>query len=178
MRGLTIVAALLALAACSDRAPTEGETADDFAARTGQGGMPSVAEINAQPLTADEGATRLTPLASNARTVLGPVKGGCAFAYQGRTLLTVGAPDDMSQTGKGVLVADGRQMVLGGIDAGGPQVVESGPTLTDGTWTASVLRAEGSPEAVAGGNQWPADLVVTGPQGESKFSSGTWTCSS
>lgn len=180
---LTLFAAL-ALAGCSDSTPAESESADDFAARTGvageagQGAVPSVAEVNAQPVAPSEGEVALTPLTRNARTALGPTSGGCAFAYQGRTLLSVGAPDDMGQKGKGVLVANGRQMVLGGIEAGGPQVVESGPTLTGGAWTASVLRAEGSPAIVGGGgNQWPADLVVKGPQGETKFSPGTWTCS-
>lgn len=185
MRALPLLLGALALAACSgEPEPADGESAEDFAARAGVGadGVETpggqVAEINAQPLVATKGSAKLTPLADDARKVLGPVQGGCAFAYQGRTLLTVGAPDSTDAAGKGVLVIDGRPIVLPGADAGGPQVIESGPTLTGGGYTVSVQRAEGQPRSVAGGNEWPADLVVDGPDGETKFSPGTWTCAS
>lgn len=185
MKALPVLLGALALAACSgEKKQTDGETAEDYAARAGMGadGIESpgveVAEINAQPVTATEGASVLTPLAANANKALGAVKGGCTFAYQGRALLTVGAPDSTDAAGKGVLVIDGRPVILPGVDAGGPQVMESGPTLTGGGFTVAVQRGEGEPTAVGGGNEWPADLVVSGPNGETKFSPGTWTCAS
>lgn len=180
---LTLIGAL-ALAACSSEQPADGESAEDYAARAGVGAdgvetpAAEVAEVNAQPLAAPEGPAQLTPLAPHARKALGTIEGGCSYAYQGRTLLTVGAPGTTDAAGKGVLVIDGRPVVLPGADAGGPQVMESGPTLTGGGYTVTVQRAEGSPTRVSGGNEWPADLVVAGPNGETKFSPGTWTCAS
>jgi hypothetical protein len=184
MKAAPAILLALALAACSKEQPADGESAGDYAARAGVGAdgietpATQVAEINAQPVIASEGSAALTPLAADASRSLGPIKGGCTFAYQGRALLTVGAPDSTDAAGKGVLVIDGRPIILPGADSGGPQVMESGPTLSGGGFAASVMRAEGSPRAVAGGNQWPADLVVSGPNGETKFSPGTWTCAS
>ena len=183
MRLALVSCAALALAACSSEQPAQnGESAEDYAARAGVGAdgvetpATPVAEANAQPVTATEGTSVLTPLATNAAKSLGAVKGGCTFAYQSRPLLSVGAPETTDASGKGVLVIDGRAIILPGADAGGPQVMESGPTLTGGGYTVSVMRAEGEPERVGDGNQWPADLVVKGPNGETRFSPGTWTC--
>jgi hypothetical protein len=180
VRALALGALVLALAACSGGEKDKGGTAQDYAQRTGvDAGAPavSVAEVNAQPVKPSAGSSVLTPLAANAPTVLGKIKGGCTFAYQDRTLLSVGAPDTTDATGKGVLVIDGRQVILPGIDAGGPQVIESGPTLTGDGLTVAVQRAEGAPESVAGGgHRWAADLVVKGPTGETRYSPGTWTC--
>ena len=182
MRIAAATLALLALAACSKSAEAPGESADDFARRTGAHApseqVPSVAEIDAQPIAAPTGAAQLTPLAADAPRALGAIKGGCSFVYQGRSLLVVGAPDSTDAAGKGVLVIDGNQVVLPGAAAGGPQVVESGPTLSGNGYTVAVNRADGAPREVAGGNQWGADLVVTGPGGETRFSPGTWTCTS
>ncbi len=172
--------AALALAGCSKGENAKGDTSDDFAARTGVGAatsaVPTVAEINAQPVVAPTGQAQLTPLAANAPKALGKIKGGCSFIYQGRSLLVVGAPDTTDASGNGVLVIDGRQVVLPGANAGGPQVVESGPTLSGGGFTVTVNRAEGAPRLVAGRNAWSAELVVAGPGGETKFSPGTWNC--
>jgi hypothetical protein len=182
MRGLLMSAcvAALALAGCSKGEPAKGDTSEDFAARAGVGtatsGVPTVTEINAQPVVAPSGPAQLTPLAANAPTALGKIKGGCSFVYQGRSLLVVGAPDTTDAAGSGVLVIDGRQVVLPGAAAGGPQVVESGPTLSGGGYTVAVNRAEGAPQSVAGRNEWAADLVVNGPGGETKFTPGTWNC--
>ncbi len=178
---LTCCVAALALAGCSkakDSAVTD--SADDFAQRAGvataTSGVPTVTEINAQPVVAPTGKVQLTPLASSAPKALGKIKGGCSFIYQGRSLLVVGAPDTTDATGNGVLVIDGRQVVLPGAAAGGPQVVESGPTLSGGGFTVAVNRAEGAPQVVAGRNEWSADLVVNGPGGETTFAPGTWNC--
>lgn len=184
MRSAFVLIAAAGLSACSPQGEPAGESADEFAGRAGvaggsaqtAGAGPAAAQ-DVQAVAAPGGKPRLTPLASTSYRVLGKTSGRCTFAYGGKALLTVGAPDDIADKGKGVLVVDERQMVLAGVDAGGPQVVESGPTLTDGTWTASVQRAEGSPEPAGGGNRWSADLVVRGPGGESRFSPGTWTCS-
>jgi hypothetical protein len=88
----------------------------------------------------------------------------------------VGAPDTADATGQGVLVIDGQQVVLPGAMAGGPQVVESGPTLSGAGYTVSVLRADGPPRSVGGRNEWTSGLKVAGPQGETVFTPGTWNC--
>lgn len=155
----------LALVGCSDRAPEESDAqpADPAAA--------SVAEINAQPVTPSEGEIELTPLSADARGALDAAGRTCAFAYQGRTLLWAG---EGMQGLQGKLVADGRV-----IDLEGPAAaLDAGATLGDGNLTAQVQRAEGSPESIAQGDRWPADLVLSSSQGEAKFSPGTWTCSS
>lgn len=174
--------AALALAACSksdDAAPTD--SASDFAQRTGLNGapagpVPNVAEVNAQPVVAPTGKAVLTPLTAKAPMALGKIEGGCSFIYQSRSLLVVGAQNSTDATGNGVLVIDGQQVVLPGAAQGGPQYVESGPTLTGGGYTVSVIRGEGAPRSAGGRNEWSADLKVTGPQGETVFSPGTWNC--
>jgi hypothetical protein len=172
--------AALALGSCSKGEDSKTDTSADFAQRAGVGSatgtVPTVAEVNAQPVVAQSGNAQLTPLAADAPRALGKIKGGCSFIYQGRALLVVGAPDTTDATGSGVLVIDGRQVVLPGANAGGPQVVESGPTLSGGGYTVAVNRAEGAPQSVAGRNEWAADLVVTGPGGATKFSPGIWNC--
>ncbi len=181
MKRALAFSALMVLAACS-KSPAEapGDSANDFAKRAGVAAsgseMPSVAEVNAQPVVAPTGAAQLTPLGSDAPKALGAIAGGCSFIYQGRSLLVVGAPDGTDAKGQGVLVIDGQQVVLPGSDAGGTQVIESGPTLTGAGYTVSVLRADGAPRANGGRNEWTAGLKVAGPQGETTFSPGTWSC--
>ncbi|WP_120715667.1 hypothetical protein [Tsuneonella amylolytica] len=186
MKRAVILAAVAVLAACSksgDDAATGGDNAGDFAQRAGVGGalaangpVPSVAEVNAQPVVAPTGKAQLTPLTKEAPRALGRIKGGCSFIYQGRSLLVVGAEDTTDASGNGVLVIDGRQVVLPGAAQGGPQYVESGPTLTGGGYTVAVLRGDGAPTINAGRNEWSADLKVDGPGGETVFSPGTWNC--
>jgi hypothetical protein len=180
VKRLLALTALMALAACGKSDEPAAGNADDFAQRAGvgaaAGSAPSVAEINAQPVIAPTGKAQLTPLSAKAPSALGKIHGGCSFIYQGRSLLVVGAPDTAEAPGNGVLVIDGRQVVLPGAQAGGPQVVESGPTLSGGGYSVAVLRAEGAPTVNAGRNEWGADLVVTGPGGETRFSPGTWNC--
>ncbi len=172
---------MFALAACSKSPDSPaGESADDFAKRTGLQNnadqVPSVAEVNAQPVVAPTGAAQLTPLSANAPKALGAIAGGCSFIYQGRSLLVVGAGEGTDPKGQGVLVIDGQQVVLPGNTVGGMQVVESGPTLTGAGYTVSVLRADGAPQEKGGRNEWTAGLKVAGPQGETTFSPGTWSC--
>ncbi|ANY20744.1 hypothetical protein A6F68_02244 [Tsuneonella dongtanensis] len=180
MRRLAVISAIALLAACSQADEPKGESAEDFAQRAGvapsAGAVPSVAEVNAQPVVAATGAAQLTPLTADAPKVLGKIAGGCSFVYQGRSLLVVGADEGADAKGQGVLVIDGQQVVLPGSAAGGPQVVESGPTLTGAGYTVSVLRADGAPQAKDGRNEWTAGLKVAGPQGETTFSPGTWSC--
>lgn len=181
MRRLASLSALALLVACSQADEPKGESADDFAQRAGVGtapggSVPNVAEINAQPVVAPTGKAQLTPLAADAPKALGKIKGGCSFIYQGRSLLVVGAPDTTDAKGQGVLVIDGQQVVLpGGMD-GGPQVVESGPTLTGAGYTVTVMRADGPPQVKNGRNEWTAGLNVAGPQGETVFTPGIWNC--
>ena len=75
-----------------------------------------------------------------------------------------------------VLVIDGQQVVLPGNAAGGPQGVESGPTLSGAGYTVSVMRADGPPRSANGRNEWTAGIKVAGPQGETVFTPGTWSC--
>jgi ABC-type Fe3+-hydroxamate transport system substrate-binding protein len=180
MRRLLAIATLTLLAACSEPESDPAESVEDFAQRAGVGAATgtaaSVAEVNAQPVVASTGAAQLTPLAVDAPKVLGPIAGGCSFVYQGRSLLVVGAPDGTDARGQGVLVIDGQQVVLPGSAAGGPQVVESGPTLSGAGYTVNVLRADGAPQVANRRNEWTASLRVAGPQGDTTFSPGTWSC--
>ena len=180
MKRLLSLSLVALLAACSQSDEPKGESAEDFAARAGvessPGALPSVAEINAQPVVAPTGAAQLMPLTADAPKVLGAIDGGCSFVYQSRSLLVVGASNSTDATGHGVLVIDGRQVVLPGNAAGGVQVIESGPTLTGEGYNVSVIRGDGAPEVKDGRNEWSADLTVVGPQGETTFSPGTWSC--
>lgn len=177
MRALVALAALT-LAACSQGGEDNGETAEDFAQRAGVGAQPSAApqaaEINAQPIVAPTGPAQLTPLSADAPKALGQFKGGCSFTYQGRSLLVVRGPVAAGGSPEGVLVVDGQQIIL----PGSPHPIETGPTLTGAGYTVSVVRAEGTPQAVSGRREYAADLVVTGPRGETTFSPGTWSCTS
>lgn len=171
------------LAACSQGGEEQGETAEDFAQRTGvraqaQSAAPA-AEVNAQPVIAPTGAAQLTPLSAEAPKALGAIEGGCSFVYQGRSLLVAGAEAGSESVSRGVLVVDGRQIVLPGHEAGGRAYVEGGPTLTGEGYTVAVMRAEGAPQSMNGRNEWAADLVVAGQTPpETKFSPGTWSCTS
>ena len=181
MKRLIALVLSASLAACSQGDEPKGESADDFAQRAGVGGqsgqpVPNVAEVNAQPVVAPTGKAQLTPLTKDAPKALGKISGGCSFIYQGRSLLVVGAPDDAGAKGQGVLVIDGQQVVLPGGMEGGPQVVESGPTLTGAGYTVTVMRADGPPQVKAGRNEWTAGLNVAGPQGETVFTPGIWNC--
>lgn len=168
---------------CSNSTDAPASEGADNAARAGVSspsisgaGISPVAEVNAQPVLASEGSTRLTPLASNAAIALGKVAGGCSFIYQGRSLLVAGSEKDAGARGKGALVIDGRQVILPGVETGGLQVLESGPTLAGDGFTVSVMRGEGNPSRANGKNEWGADLVVKGPTGETTFSQGKWSC--
>jgi len=167
MKRVLAAAVLIALAACSPSGEAEGENAVDFARRAGvqpaANGVPTVAEINAQPVVAPTGAAQLTPLSADAPKALGAIEGGCSFVYQSRSLLVVGSPDGASGGKKGVLVVDGRQIVLPAASSAGDQA----PTLSGEGYTVAV-RLTGGAQA--------ADLTVTGPGGATTFSPGTWNC--
>lgn|GEM_PF-5376478 len=166
MRRILAIATLAALAACSPSVESKGENADDFAKRAGvqpaADGVPTVTEINAQPVIAPTGAAQLTPLSVDAPKALDAVEGGCSFLYQSRTLLVVGSPDRASGGRKGVLVVDGKQLVL---PATSPS--DELPTLSGAGYTVAVRRT---------GNT--AELTVTGPGGATTFAPGTWNCTS
>ena len=154
---VTLLVTALVLAGCS------GDTPDDGEAQPVEASAPSIAEINAQPVTPSEGDIELTPLAADAGEALDAAGRTCAFAYQGRTLLWAGEGE---QGLRGKLIADGRALDL----EGAAQALDTGAALGDGSLTVLVQPAEGSRET--------ADLVLAGPQGETRFSPGTWTCSS
>lgn len=179
MRTMLAVVALAALAGCSQGSEQGGETAEDFAQRAGVGGQqqqpapaPQVAEVNAQPVVAPTGAAQLTPLSADAPRALGPFKRGCSFAYQGRSLLVVRTPVTPGGNAEGLLVVDGQQVIL----PGSQQPIENGPTLAGAGYTVSVMRAEGPARNASGRNEWTAGLKVAGPQGETTFTPGTWSC--
>lgn len=170
MKRLMLAAALVALGACS-QADEKGESAEDFAQRAGVGGsVPSVAEINAQPVVAPTGAAQLTPLSADAPKALGAMDGGCSFVFQSRSLLVTA--HDGGAVRNGVLVIGGRQIAMPASAAS----EGAAATLAGEGYTVSVRHPEGDPHLVNGRNQWPADLTVTGPEGETVFSPGTWSC--
>ena len=163
-RLLPILAASL-LAACSGAKEAEGDNAADFAQRAGVAtASPNVAEINAQPIVAPTGAAQLAPLAEDAPKALGQYKGGCTFAYQGRQVLVVRPPVKAGGDIEGLLVVDGQQVILPG-----SQTADGGVTLAGAGYTVSVSRPQRDERGVA-------SLKVAGPQGDTVFTPGTWSC--
>ena len=168
MKQLAAIALLVGLAACSQS--NEGDNADDFANRVnggaaGSGGTTaSAAEVNAQPVVAPSGKAVLTPLAAAAPKTLGTVAHTCQFDYQGRTLLVAGADDRAGAGVRGVLVANGGEMAMPGSPAGAAQVMANGVTLRSAGYTAKV-----TPGAAAA-------LTLSGPDGQTTFAPGTWSC--
>lgn len=165
MRAAAALITLALVAGCSKQG--EGESSNDFAGRvggSGQGTAQSAAEVNAQPVVAPTGKVALTPLAPAAPKTLGTVAHTCQFDYQGRTLLVAGA-DDLTGAGvRGVLVANGGEMAMPGSPTGVAQVMAKGVTLKGDGYTATV-----KPGA-------QASLTLTGPEGETVFAPGTWSC--
>lgn len=166
MRLLPILTVAL-LAACSGSQEPEGDSAADFAQRAGVGTTPpAVAEINSQPIVAPTGNAKLAALSAEAPKALGQYKGGCTFAYQGRQVLVVRPPVKAGGEVEGLLVVDGQQIILPGSEAG-----DGGVTLAGAGYTVAVSRAAGNERGVAG-------LKVSGPEGDTVFTPGTWSCAS
>lgn len=171
MKATAALAILAVLAGCSKSG--EGDNADDFAKRMGSNGSSAsvgkaapLAEANAQPVAAPTGKAMLTPLAAAAPKAMGAIARACTFVYQGRTLLVAGADDASGAGARGVLVIDGKETSLPGTPTGGKQVLANGLALAGAGYTVKV---------VPGTN---AMLSIAGPQGQTNFSPGTWTCAS
>ena len=169
MKALVALSALALVAGCSDN--RNGESAEDFAERTGAGaaaqvgGAAPLGEVNAQPVVAPTGSSVLTPLAPTAPKALGAIAGACSFVYQGRSLLVAGADDAAGAGVRGVLVIDGKEVSLPGAPAGTSQVLAGGVTLAGNGYSVAVKPGSGS-----------AVLTINGPQGETTFAPGSWNC--
>ena len=165
MRALLPILAISLLAACSGSKEPEGDSAADYAQRAGVAtASPTVAEVNAQPIVAPTGSAKLAALTPEAPKALGQYKGGCTFAYQGRQILVVRPPVKAGSDIEGLLVIEGQQIILPGSEA-----ADGGVTLAGAGYTVSVSRAAGNERGVAG-------LKVSGPQGDTIFTPGTWSC--
>lgn len=192
-RGATILAAMAMLSACgfADEPADEAiATAENLPAQQPQataaqatGNAPGpMRRTLPPPVLPTEGgpvgAAHLQGLGNVIEVDLGPTLGGCSFDHDGKTLLIAGARDDRVARGRGVLQVAGIQHSLVGERTGGPDYINSGPTMTDGEYTAEVRRAEGGGVPVGiESSQWPADLVVRrGLADQHVYSPGTWTC--
>ena len=173
-RGAPILPALMLpvlalLAACGDRGGGEEDAAVADAAPE---------PVPAMTSPAADGGLQLQALGDTLEVDLGPTLGGCSFEHEGEVLLIAGAPDDRTARGRGVVQIAGAEHLLTGQSTGGPEYMNSGPTMSDGDYTVEVRRAEGEGEkAGIESTRWPADLVVRGgAAGERIYRPGTWTC--
>ena len=128
--------------------------------------------------TATPAPPLLQPIADVTSVDLGPTLGACTFAIGDTTLFIAGAGDENNARGKGVVQVDAEDMLLEGEQAGGPDYINSGPAMTDGTVSVEVRRAEGDGERYGvESTRWPAELAVRNGLGpERVYRSGTWTC--
>lgn len=173
-RIVPLAAAVLALAACNQQG-TPQESAEDFAARIGQGGasdpaepapVPTVAQA-APPAGAD--VTALEKLGNVAGVDLGPRAGGCTLMVGETELLMAGAPAGEAH-GKGVIRV-GNGLVMLDTGPGGLATVKRGGTFTGDGVTVSLAAAPGTAQIRN------ANVTVTSAAGKSKAYSGRWVCS-
>ena len=163
-----LAAGALAVAACSDA--QESESAEDFAARVGDGGTaapatPAALETTAvaAPPPAGADVLALEQLDNIAGVDLGPRDGGCTFMSNGTELLLAGAPADPASAGRGVVRVDGKLYLLA--SAGGLPAIRQGTRFS----------GEGITVDVAGSGQ-AATLTVIDGAGRQKAVSGNWIC--
>ncbi|MCP5396669.1 MAG: hypothetical protein H6918_08040 [Sphingomonadaceae bacterium] len=161
-------------------APPPASTAEEFAAKIGKPAQAPAGEagpaLAAVPTGKGVPPEKLTPVSGRATLLLGKVDGGCRFEQGGQVMFLAGAARSTDKAGRAVVVLDGVERVMPGTDLGGKQVVESGPTVTDGEYKVEVYRAAGMPEELKGERRWPAELVITSGAGQRRYPSGTWTC--
>ena len=152
MRLALLTSALcLTLAACSNEG--EGETAEDFAARVGEGQGATPAPV----------ATTAVQAAVPAGVDLGPRDGACTFTSGGTELMIGAAPDDFASAGRGIVRAGGTLYQLA--STGGLPAIRRGTRFL----------GEGITVDIQGGGQ-SASLTVTNAAGQSKTFPGTWVC--
>ncbi|MCB2088387.1 MAG: hypothetical protein R3E18_06160 [Sphingomonadaceae bacterium] len=166
-----------------EASPPPGSTAEEFAAQINQPAKVAVNPANGlapsvQPTGTSLPPEKLAPVSGRAPLLLGKVDGGCRFEQGGQTVFLAGAAASTDKAGRAVVMLDGVERVMPGTDLGGRQVVESGPTVTDGEYKVEVYRAAGMPEELQGERRWPAELVITSGAGQRRYPSGTWTCKS
>ena len=127
---------------------------------------------------ADAAIPVLEPMGTALEVDLGPTLGGCSFEHEGDVLFIAGAEDNANARGKGVVQIGGRDRVLAGAMMGGPEMIENGPTMTDGEYTVVVERNAGNGEAYGTeSTRYPAELVVRkDAANEVRYAPGTWTC--
>jgi hypothetical protein len=164
MRAIAFAAVLcVALAGCNNN--SDGESAEDFAARVGEPGTPAPIETTAvaAPIPAGVDATALEQLGNIAGVDLGPRDGACTFTSGGAELMIAAAPDDFASAGRGVVRAGGtlyQHSSTGGL-----------PAIRRGTR----FLGQGITVDVAGGGQ-SSTLTVTDSAGKAKTFPGTWVC--
>jgi hypothetical protein len=163
--GLTAVAlCAFALAACSNE--RDGESAEEFAERVGDGGAaPAPVETTAvaAPIPAGVDATTLEQLGNIAGVDLGPRDGACTFASGGTELMIAAAPNGVDRPGRAVVRAGGTLYQLA--STGGLDAVRRGTRFT----------GQGITVDVAGAGQSSA-LTVTDAAGKAKTFPGSWMC--
>ncbi|MXO59570.1 hypothetical protein GRI89_08450 [Altererythrobacter salegens] len=178
-RKLILLAALpLALAACSSQ--DDGESADDFAARVGNGQAAGSTDGNsttladATPVEADPPAgvdvTQLEKLGDISGADLGPRDGGCSFQSGETEMMLAGAKSDPSAPGKAVVRLGGKLYLLS-LASGGLSAVQSGATYVGEGVLVTV-----TPRAQTGAFR-DAVLTAQSATGASNAVNGKWVCS-
>lgn len=172
---------LLALAGCGgsepdvDDADISADATEDAPEEFGVA-VDNIADEKAQG--ADEGLPVLEPIGSEPDVDIGPTLGGCSFEHEGQVIFIAGAPDNANARGSGVIQVNGRDRLLASTEMGGPEMIDAGPTMTDGEFTVEVERASGEGQSYGVESvRWPAALVArVNAENEIRYEPGTWTC--
>lgn len=171
---------LLALAGCGESEPEVDET--DISAETEEApeelGEAAGNNANGDSQGIDDGQPTLEPIGSGLEVDIGPTLGGCSFEYEGQVILVAGADANANARGKGAIRIDGRDRLLKSTEMGGPEMIDAGPTMTDGEFTVEIERASGEGQSFGVESvQWPAALVArVNAENEIRYEPGTWTC--
>jgi hypothetical protein len=168
----------LALAACSSQ--DEGESADDFASRVGNGQASGATDGNSTTMAdatpvdaappANVDVTKLEKLGDISGADLGARDGGCSFQSGDTEMLLAGAKSDPSAPGKAVVRLGGKLYLLT-LASGGLPAVQSGATYVGEGVLVTV-----APKAQTGAFR-DAVLTAQAANGASNAVNGKWVCS-
>lgn len=172
------VVLVLAASGCSSSDESEATHKDEVAIGTSGEGDSIAPGVETKGAGTDPATPRLEPIGDEPDVDLGPTLGGCSFAYEGDVLFIAGAEDDAASRGRGIVQIAGVDRLMTGTKAGGPDMINAGPAMTDGEYTVVLRRSggEGEPTGIES-VRWSADLVVRkGAAAEKTYTPGTWTC--
>ena len=181
MRRISLIAAMLApamlLAACDNGTVDDGDIEDQAREEAPDETGVAVDGIASEQVEGIDDPVPVLQALGTTNRDLGPNLGACTFAHGGETLFLAGSERSANARGVGAIQVTGVDRRLAGAEMGGYDYVKAGPTMTDGEYTVTVERAEGSGQSADGGTRWAAELVVRKDMAnEVRYAPGTWTC--